>query len=224
MHIFLTATDTEVGKTYVAAGLIRAWRAEGVDAVGLKPFSAGATREDAEALAAAMGDGAPDKLDAINPVHLATPAAPLMATRLEQTRDLDLAPVYAGVRQHLAQHSHVIVEGVGGWRVPLTSTVSVREFAVELGLPVVVVARGGLGTLNHTLLTIDSIRDAGLDVLGIFLNHCAPDQLDPSATEKAVRNHNAPMLAELTGVPVTELRRQVEPLLEVPGWLAGKER
>lgn len=224
MHLFLTATDTEVGKTHVAAGLIRAWRATGVEAVGLKPFSAGSTREDAEALAAAMGDGAPENLDTINPVHLATPAAPLMATHLDQAPDLDLAPVYSCIREHLAKSSHVVVEGVGGWRVPLTSTVSVREFAVELGLPVVVVARGGLGTLNHTILTVDSIRETGLEILGIFLNHGAPDQLEPSATEKAVRQQNAPLLEKLTGVPVTELRRQVEPFLEIPGWLADKER
>lgn len=224
MHLFLTATDTEVGKTHVAAGLIRAWRATGMDAVGLKPFSAGSTREDAEALAAAMGDDAPENLDTINPVHLATPAAPLMATQLENLPEIDLAPVYANVRENLARHSHVVVEGVGGWRVPLTSEVSVREFAVELGLPVVVVARGGLGTLNHTVLTVDSIRDAGLEILGIFLNHGAPDQLEPSATEKAVRQQNGSLLEKLTGLPVTELGRQVEPLLEVPFWLAGKER
>lgn len=221
MQFFLTATDTEAGKTFVAAGLIRAWRQAGVEAVGLKPFSAG-SREDAEALAAAMGWPPGRDLAPINPVHLATPAAPLMAAELEHLPPPDVAAATACVRQHQDSCPHLVVEGIGGWRVPLAPEVSVREWAVELGLPVAVVTRGGLGTLNHTLLTVESIRASGLPLLGIFLNHGAPEQLDPGATKQTVRAQNGPLLERLTGVPVTELGRQVEPLLEIPFWLAGK--
>jgi len=221
MQFFLTATDTEVGKTHVAAGLVRAWRAAGQDALALKPFSAG-SREDAERLSEAMGSDHPED---INPVHVATPAAPLMATEIEGLPPVDVATATACVQRHQQVHTHLIVEGIGGWLVPLAPEVTVREWAVELGLPVVVVARGALGTLNHTLLTVESIRASGLEVLGIFLNHGAPEPGEPddNRTSAEVRKRNAPLLRRLTGLPVTELLRQEEPFVEIPLWLAGKE-
>ncbi|MEM1060574.1 MAG: dethiobiotin synthase [Verrucomicrobiota bacterium] len=220
MQFFLTATDTEVGKTHVAAGLVRAWRRAGTEAAAVKPMSAG-SREDAEALLAAM-DWGRDRMDAINPVHLSAPAAPLVAARMENRTAPDLAAATACVRRFLREHDPLIVEGIGGWLVPIAPDVAVREWAQELNLPVALVARGGLGTLNHTLLTVESIRAAGLRVLGVFVNHGAPE---PSgATDPEVRTRNAALLRELTGLPATELFRQEQALVEVPLWLGGEER
>ena len=165
-RLFITGTDTGVGKTWFTCWLVRHWRARGHEAVGLKPISAGG-REDAELLRAAA-DGALT-LDAINPVFLREPAAPLVAAQAED-RAIDFSNLNASILETAARFSHVAVEGVGGWRVPLAPGYEVRDWARNLAMPVVVVARAGLGTLNHTLLTVESIRAAGVVCAGIVLN------------------------------------------------------
>ena len=106
-----------------------------------------------------------------------------------------------------------LVEGVGGWRVPLDRSIGVREWAEELALPVLLVARATLGTLNHTLLTVDSIRQTKLPLLGIVLNlHQAPDDL-------ATRTNPA-LLEELTGLPLLQLPTAATQLPSpLPPWL-----
>jgi dethiobiotin synthetase len=214
-RFFITGTDTGVGKTWFACWLVRQWRARGHDAIGLKPITAGG-REDAELLRAASGDVL--TLDTINPVHLREPAAPLIAAR-EENRTLDFATLNAGVLKIAARFSHVAVEGVGGWRVPLGPRHEVRDWARELGLPVVVVARAGLGTLNHTLLTVDSIRAAGVICAGVVLNpgvNAATDSLS------AARRTNGAVLQDLLGLPVFEIDRAAETAGKVPVWLGGE--
>ena len=157
MHVFVTGTDTEVGKTYVSCLLIRALREAGIDAVGMKPISCG-DRADAEALHAAS-DGAAT-LKEINPVWLRTPAAPYTAAMIEE-RPIDLALICDAFSQLKAAREVVVVEGVGGWRVPITQEYYVSDLAREFALPVLVVAANKLGALNHTLLTVDAVRQAG---------------------------------------------------------------
>jgi len=212
-HLFITGTDTEVGKTWFTCWLVRQWRARGHDAVALKPIAAGG-REDAELLQAAV-DGALT-LDTINPVHLREPAAPLVAARAEN-RTLDFAALNAAVLRVAAQHSHVAVEGVGGWRVPLGPGYEVRHWARDLGLPVVVVARAGLGTLNHTLLTCESIRALGLPCAGVVLNPGAA-----AADSTLARRTNAAVLEDFLGLPVFEIDRAAEAAGKVPVWLGGE--
>jgi len=105
-----------------------------------------------------------------------------------------------------------LVEGVGGWRVPLDSSLGIREWAQELSLPVVVVARNSLGTLNHTLLTVDSIRQSNLTLLGIVLNDTSPKPDDSSVTNPA-------LLEQLTHLPVLSLAYQSTQLSSLPAWL-----
>jgi len=212
-RFFITGTGTGVGKTWFACWLVRQWRAQGRNAAGLKPISAGG-REDAELLRAAGGDALP--LDAINPVHLREPAAPLVAAR-EENRTIDFAALNAGVLKIAARHSHVAVEGVGGWRVPLGPRYEVRNWARDLGLPVVVVARAGLGTLNHTLLTVESIRAAGVVCAGVVLNPGA-NGADASTAGRT----NGAVLQDLLGLPIFEIDRAAEAANEVPVWLGGK--
>ncbi len=169
MHggIFISGTDTGVGKTYLSALLVRALRAAGVDAVGMKPFCCG-DREDAELLWAASDEA--EDLGLINPVWLRVPAAPYAASLVEN-RALDLATAREAVEVLRSRHAFLVVEGVGGWRVPLTHDYCMSDFATELGLPVVVAAANRLGALNHTQLTVDAVLRRGARCGGVVLTH-----------------------------------------------------
>lgn len=209
--IFITGTDTAVGKTYFTAFLTRSLQLCGIRAIPLKPISTG-DRSDAQELWASS-DGTLT-LDEINPIHFSLPLAPWAACQLTgQTFPKEQ------LRQH---HIHLqarypgpfLVEGVGGWRVPLAGDYGIREWATELRYPVVVVARAGLGTLNHTLLTVDSIRQTGLPIAGIVLNqHLA---LEDEATRS-----NPPLIEKLTGLPVFLLPSGSPSTRNLPPWLKG---
>ncbi|MGL4550004.1 MAG: dethiobiotin synthase [Gemmataceae bacterium] len=167
--LFITGTDTGVGKTRVACAIARAWRAQGRDFRVLKPVATG-DGEDTRALGAAAGD--PD-LAGITPFHFAAPAAPPVAARIEG-RELSLADLIQAVRRRAAGTGALLVEGVGGLLCPLTAAETVADLIAALGLPAVVVARRSLGTLNHTLLTLEVARARGLDVRGVIVSETAP--------------------------------------------------
>jgi dethiobiotin synthetase len=212
---FITGTDTGVGKTWVACRLLRAWRARGHDAAAVKPISTG-DRRDAELLREAGGGRL--ALEDINPFHFREPAAPLVAARAEK-RAIDFPALNRHIGALGKKFTHFVVEGVGGWRVPLAPGYGVREWARDLGLPVVVVARAGLGTLNHTLLTVDSIRDAGLTCAGVILN---PGPADPSPDLDLARRNNPVLLRDILLLPVLELDGRAEAAGEIPVWLGGE--
>jgi dethiobiotin synthetase len=191
--LFVTATDTGIGKTEVACALLRAARAAGLDAVGMKPAQSGAAEgepSDAERLLAASGGVEP--LDAICPYTLRAPLAPAVAARLEGV-EISVPRILDGARALAARHAAVLVEGAGGLLVPLAERATYADLAVALGLPVLVVARAGLGTVNHTALTVEALRRRGLAIAGIVLNRTAPED-DPSVP------HNAAEIARLTGI------------------------
>jgi dethiobiotin synthetase len=214
MHFFITGTDTGVGKTHFTAWLVQAWRRAGLDAVALKPIASG-DREDAVALQRAMDSRL--SLDEINPLHFREPAAPIVAAALEN-RTIDFAKLNATIRDTAARFTHVAVEGVGGWRVPLAKNYEVRDWARDLALPVVVVARGRLGTLNHTQLTVESIRAAGVTCAGIVVNAGAEDSPDLDL----VLGRNVALLRDLLALPVFEFDRRAEAAGHLPAWLGGK--
>jgi dethiobiotin synthetase len=220
-YFFITGTDTGVGKTWFTCWLVRAWLAQEDAAAALKPITTG-DREDALCLQKA---GSPLTLDEINPVHFLEPAAPLFAAQAEN-RTIDFVGLNQNIRAMAALFSHLAVEGVGGWRVPLAAKYEVREWARDLGYPVVVVARGSLGTLNHTLLTVDSIRDAGLVCAGVIVNAgpeegLASDQVSPDFD--LTRRRNVDLLRDLLRLPILEFDRRVQASGHVPVWLGGKE-
>ena len=163
-----------------------------MDAVGYKPVACG-DREDATVLAAASG-GLP--LDEVNPVYLKTPVSPYVACLLEN-QTVDPAGLIAGYQRLSAAHAQVIVEGVGGWEVPLAANYRVSDLAEDLGLPVILVAANRLGALNHILLTIDAIRASGLTCAGIILN-----QLDDELDTAMITNKG--VIEDLTGVPLLD--------------------
>jgi len=181
-NFFITGTDTDCGKTYVTALLVQAARAAGVDAIGAKPFCCG-PRTDVEVLAAASGGV--ESLDAINPVWLQTPAAP-RACRMLGEPVADLVGALTAVRGLAARHEQVFCEGAGGWLVPVTDKLTVADFAVELGWPVIVVVRNRLGALSHALLTLESVRARGMALAGIVLNNADGLGDEPKQTNRAV--------------------------------------
>lgn len=192
MSFFVTGTDTGVGKTYVTRLILETLRREGIDAVGYKPVACG-DRDDATALAAASGGLS---LDEVNPFYLQSAVSPYVAGLLEN-KTLNPEDLLAGYRYLASAHPMVIVEGVGGWEVPIAPNYRVSDLAKDLGLPVILVAANRLGALNHILLSIDAIRAKGLTCAGIILNQLG-DELDTAQiTNKGV-------IEDLTGVPLLD--------------------
>jgi dethiobiotin synthetase len=214
---FITGTDTGVGKTAFTCWLVRAWQSQGRTAAALKPISTG-DRKDALLLQDAIGSRL--TLDKINPIHFHEPAAPLPAARAEN-RSIDFTALNHEIVVMRVRFSHLAVEGIGGWRVPLAPGYDVRDWARDLGFPVVVVARGTLGTLNHTLLTVDSIRDAGLACAGVVVNAGPEEGTSPDLD--LARRQNVDLLRDLTGLPLLEFDGRVQASGHVPMWLGGKE-
>lgn len=211
--VFITGTDTGVGKTYFTAFWTRSLRQAGLPALPLKPISSG-DRSDAKALfEAAEGTMS---LDEMNPIHFQPALAPWVACKLNQ-ENFPKERLRRHINHLQSKHSGpFLVEGVGGWRVPLDRDYGVREWAQELNLPVILVARAGLGTLNHVLLTVDSIRQAQLPVLGIIVNLY-------QATDDEASRTNPKIIEELTGLPVFLLSPQAQFTTRLPSWLCPKD-
>ncbi|NBV87442.1 MAG: dethiobiotin synthase [Verrucomicrobia bacterium] len=190
--LFVTGTDTGVGKTRFCTLLLKALRSAGVDAVGMKPFCCG-EREDAELLHAAAECAVP--LSLINPVWLRVPASPYTASLVEN-RALDVDTAKGAFEQMAQAHEFVVVEGAGGWRVPLTQQLCLSDFALSTNLPVLVLVANRLGAINHTQLTVDSIRAKGGVCAGIVLNESTPESCDAASLT------NRGVLEQLLTVPV----------------------
>ena len=158
---FVTATDTGVGKTVVTAGLAAAFRARGHDVAVFKPVQSGALAADPSGDAALLG------ADCV--YAFSAPLAPLVAARAEGST-IALEPLVKRAEELAREHEFLLVEGAGGLLVPLADGLDLADLAAALGLPLVVVARAGLGTVNHTLLTIEAARARGLELAGVVLN------------------------------------------------------
>ena len=151
----------------------------------MKPAETGVTDagpQDALALRAAAG--ARDPLEEICPVQLAMPAAPTVAAAAEGI-EVDLERVRASYVRLASHHDFMLVEGAGGLLVPLAKGISMAEFAAELDLPVLLVARAALGTINHTLLSVEAIRARGLTLAGVVISHAGGVLSDPDAANLA---------------------------------------
>ena len=166
MSLFITGTDTGVGKTHIAARLLHLLRASGIRCAGMKPICCG-DRRDAEALLAAGSDGL--TIDELNPVWLKTPAAPIVGALTEKVT-IDIERILAAFRTLQERVEHVIVEGTGGWLVPIRSDYFVSDLAAAMKLPVLVVAQNRLGCLNHAGLTVRSVAAHHLRCMGLVLN------------------------------------------------------
>lgn len=183
--IFLSGTDVSVGTTVVGIAIVAALRREGVNVGVMKPFESGVSARsmsDRELLASAAGATDPD--DDISPYRFEEPVAPAVASVLSH-RPIDLQVVRAAYQRLAQRHDLVLVEGIGGLLVPVTEGVAMGDLAGELeegGLPLIIVARLGLGTINHTLLTLEAARSRELEVLGVVLN--GREQGEPGLAER----------------------------------------
>jgi dethiobiotin synthetase len=169
--VFVTGTDTGVGKTVVACALVRALRARGIAVAAMKPIETGVVAggpADAIALREAAGGYVP--LDDVCPVRFALPAAPLAAARAEG-RSVDLAAIDAAHARVRARCEFLVMEGAGGLLVPAAEQVAMADLARRFALPLWIVARAALGTINHTRLTLEAARARGLRVAGVVINH-----------------------------------------------------
>ena len=194
---FVTGTDTEIGKTLVTTGLLHACRRHGLSAIGMKPVAAGAAprdeqliNEDVEAILAASSVEADRAL--VNPYLFSPPIAPHIAAS-EANATIDADHVVDCLRRLAAVADVVIVEGVGGFRVPLRDGFDTADLACKLGLPVILVVGLRLGCINHALLTAEAMRARRLTCLGWVAN-----QIDP---EMRRQQENIATLDELLGMP-----------------------
>jgi dethiobiotin synthetase len=183
--LFVTATDTGVGKTILSAALLAAMVAAGEQVRAHKPVVTGleeppgAWPPDHELLAAAAGMTPED----VAPLRYGPAVSPHLAAQLAGER-IDPADLVAHAQRAADEETALIVEGVGGLLVPLAEDYTVRDFAVALELPLLIAARPGLGTINHTLLTLQAARAAGLQVRAVVLT---PWPEDPSELERSNR-------------------------------------
>jgi dethiobiotin synthetase len=186
--LFVTGTDTGVGKTRVAVALIHALRAQGLCVAAMKPVSAGSApgelNEDVVALLQAANVAA--NLNDVNPYAFAEPVAPHIAAQQAGVR-IDLDVIVAAYSRLAAQADVVVVEGAGGWRVPLNEREDTSDLAQRLELPIVLVVGLRLGCLNHALLTAESIASRHLPWAGWVGNHIDPVMAQAAENAAALR-------------------------------------
>ncbi len=198
--VFVTGTDTGVGKTWIAAGVTAVLRQWGLKAVYFKPVQSGCPEENGlpiptDARLAQELAGLKEPLEVLTPIALRLPLAPGVAAPREGTQ-VDLERVAAAIRELAGRYEFLVVEGAGGLYVPLIGTrFLVLDLVSWLRLPLLVVARPGLGTINHTALTVMTARQNGLPVAGVILNRY-PDK--PSLAEET----NPEVIEAITEVPV----------------------
>lgn len=195
IRIGVTGTDTGVGKTVVAERLIEALRRRGVRVGAMKPVETGIERgapgSDAERLWLAAGSS--DPMSDVCPIALPEPLAPWVAAT-RAGRDVSLSALDAAYARVTARRDAVVVEGAGGVLVPFTREETFASLCARWSLSVVVVAANRLGAINHTLLTVEALRAAGVPILGVVLNDIAPaDDLAAATNLEALRTWLAPL-------------------------------
>jgi dethiobiotin synthetase len=198
--MFITGTDTGVGKTYIATGIVKTLHSAGIDVGVMKPAETGCSLRsgklvpsDAEALMRAAA--VRDPLSLVNPYRFRAPVAPSVAAEIGRKR-IDPEKILRSFRTLSQRHDTMIVEGAGGIMVPLTKGYLFLDLAEAMGLPVVIVARPGLGTINHTLLTIEALRVRRIMIAGVVFN-------DGLGRRTGLAESTSPaVIEELSGVPI----------------------
>jgi dethiobiotin synthetase len=216
LSLFVTGTDTEIGKTLVSAALLHGFAKEGLHAAAMKPIAAGAFErdgqwhnEDADQLDAAANVQLPDCIR--TPFLLKAAAAPHIAAAHENV-SLDIARIVDAHKIALSQADIVVVEGVGGFRVPLTDVHDTADLAFALNLPVVLVVGMRLGCISHALLSAEAIASRGLRLAGWVANRIDPDMLYPEENIDAIHlrldsQYNAPLLGTIPHLAPPDARQ-----------------
>ena len=205
--IFITGTDTGVGKTLIAGGLAAVMREKGVNVGVMKPVESGCSRKNGklqpqDALFLREMADCQDELELVNLYALEHPLAPAMAAEIEQV-EIKKAAILKTFKILQSRHEFIIVEGVGGLLVPLYDDYFVAHLVKDMDLPLLIVARASLGTINHTLLTSSYAQNEGLKVRGLVMNRTSAftgeaDALNPSAIKRWME---APLLGVMPFIP-----------------------
>jgi dethiobiotin synthetase len=198
--IFITGTDTGVGKTFIGTGIVTALRNQGIDVGVMKPAESGCKMragslvpwDSVELMKAA---GSRDPLDLVNPCRYRAPLAPAVAAA-QEGKAVEIRKILSSFRSLCRRHAFMVVEGAGGIMVPLSCNRTYLDLAEDLGLPVLIVARPGLGTINHTLLTVMALRQRKLSIAGIVINYS--ERKRPGAAEST----NPEIIKGMSGIPV----------------------
>jgi len=199
--IFITGTDTGVGKTFVAAGLIKAIRAKGINVCPMKPVETGCKKRNgrlvpADAVKLSKASGIEESLDAVNPYRFRLPLAPATAAEKEGVA-INRNKIMAAYKRLSKSHDFIVIEGAGGIMTPVYKKYLYLDMINDFALPLIIVSRPGLGTINHTLLTIEAARSKGINLQGVIINHASGagnDLSEESNPEIIARIGNVPVL------------------------------
>ena len=195
--LFITGTDTDVGKTYVTAGLAVTLRKMGVDIGVMKPFAAGSPQkkgyksEDVEILANAAQVSDPEKL--MNPQFFKMPASPYTASKDLKVK-VNVKSVITSFKKLSKLHSALLVEGMGGIMTPILKDYFVTDLIKEMKIPAVIVTRSKVGTINHTIMTVKMCQKYKIPIKGIIINNFDADGYKIKSLKRDLEN--------LTGVPI----------------------
>jgi dethiobiotin synthetase len=226
---FVTGTDTEIGKTLISAAILHALVERGVRACGMKPIAAGAVlrdgrlaNEDADMLAAAGNVHLPQNIT--TPFMLRAAAAPHIAAALEGVV-IDAVPILAAYTEVSAASDAVVVEGVGGFRVPLNDNFDTAHLARQLDLPVILVVGLRLGCISHALLTAEAIAARGLVIAGWVANEIGPMEYADENIDALRERIPAPLLGRVPYLnePVAARAAAYLDLAQLPGWPAKRD-
>ncbi|MBN1833976.1 MAG: dethiobiotin synthase [Deltaproteobacteria bacterium] len=205
--LFITGTDTGVGKTLVSVGLITLFKERGIRVGVMKPAESGCRREEGrlipeDAIMLKNAAESQDDLDMINPYALKAPLAPALAAEMEGV-EIRLEIIQKAFEILTSRHDMIIVEGAGGFLVPLFGNFFMADLIKKLDLPLLLVTEAKLGIINHTLLTLACARERKIPVLGIVMNHASdqqglPETLNPEALRRWA---HAPFLGSIPFMP-----------------------
>ena len=199
--IFITATDTGVGKTLVTSALVARLTQRGIDVGVMKPIETGvsrSTKAQSDGARLRRAAGSHDPIAEVCPYVFRLPVAPLSAARAEG-RTVRVVTIVRAFRALRKKHALVVVEGVGGVHVPITGTADVLDLVQRMRLPAIVVGQSGLGGINRALLTLHALRQKKIPILALVLNQLRPVQ---TATARVQEQSTVSLLRRLAGVPV----------------------
>jgi dethiobiotin synthetase len=202
--VFVTGTDTDVGKTIVTAGLASLLINDGFDIGVMKPIETGCPKRkgrlfprDAVFLRAASGSK--DRLSLINPYRFSKPLAPLIAAAIDH-KEIKMGKISLAYEKLKKKHDVTFVEGAGGLLVPLTPRLTNLDLILKLALPLLVVVSSKLGAVNHALLTVNWARKNGIKVIGFVINLPTPNRLNPR--KNLAQKTNPMLIRSFAGVPI----------------------
>ncbi|MDI6736494.1 MAG: dethiobiotin synthase [bacterium] len=198
--LFVTGTDTNVGKTVIAAGLAGLFKEKRLKVGVMKPIQTGAIKRNGKLVSPDIElmiktSGITEDIDLLNPYCLEPPLAPLVASQITGVK-IDIEKILEAYSKLKANYEIVIVEGAGGLLVPILSNYLMIDLIKDLDLPVLIVAKPSLGTINHTLLTIREAQAQGIRVLGVVINGLKEDKAG------IAEQTNPQVIEELSKIPI----------------------